>query len=98
MIYITLPSYPEKGQETRLCVDECQAGTDPREARWEVEVKDNVGFGFAITSERREVKTEEAVMIMMTYENANTTFLLRALGWSEQDIDNLWDSYREAGV
>lgn len=95
MITLHLWSHPVTGQDTHFSVNECQAGTDLSTVTWEREVKDHLGFGFQITADRKDVSTEEMLLEMMWAGNAETSFLLRALGWSEEDLNRLWDKHRE---
>lgn len=97
MISIMLHSHPETGQDTRFTIHECQRGDDPRTAVWDRDVIQHY-YGMEITVDSSEVTTLDAVREWMDFENATTDFILRALGWSEIDLSDLWDEHRERTV
>lgn len=95
MISITLHGHPDKGASTRFTINSWPG--DRGKVTWEREVVLSA-FGFTITEGRRDVSTVEMVNEMMDHENATTDFMLRALGWSEVDLEGMWDAHRERAV
>lgn len=90
MISLTLHSHPDKGADTRFTIENGpQTWEDASVATWEREVLLHA-MGFQVTESRGIVTTVEMVNEMMDYENANTSFILRALGWDEDALEGLW--------
>jgi hypothetical protein len=96
MINITITGHPERGQATEFSIITCSRGSDPAVALWEREVSQSGGVGgFRQTIERKDVTTVEMVNELVDAENGVTDHMLRALGWTETDLDGMWDAHRE---
>lgn len=95
MISLTLHGHPDKGADTRFTLNHGpQTWEDLSVATWEREVILHA-MGFTITESHREVSTIEMLNECFDYENANTSFILRALGWSESDLQGMWNAHGE---